>query len=41
MNREQVDGIDWVKMNVSSGFGDLGIGVYEIELIRKIPRQEA
>lgn len=40
MNREQVDGIDWVKMNVSSGFGDLYMGVYgKIELIRKIPKK--
>lgn len=40
MNRQQVDGIDWVKMNVESGFGDLYMGVYgKFDLIRKIPRQ--
>ena len=40
MNRQQVDAIDWVKMNLSSGFGDLYMGVYgKFDLIRKIPRQ--
>lgn len=41
MNRQQVNGIDWVKLNVSSGFGDLYMGVYgKFELIRKIPKQD-
>lgn len=40
MNRQQVDEIDWVKMNVSSGFGDLYMGVYgKFNLIRKIPKK--
>ena len=39
MNREQVNGIDWVKMNVTSGFGDLYRGKYgNFDLIRKKPR---
>lgn len=41
MNIEEVNSIAWVKMNVSSGFGDLYMGVYgKFDLIRKVPRQD-